>query len=459
MQREYQNKQRSMFRMIVHLAWPAILEQLFQSIVGYADTAMVGQLGAQASATVGLTTTVVWLVCAPMWAMSVGIVACISRAMGAGEEEKVKTAVSQAIIISLVLGAVLLALTLLASPALPALLGADPEIRRAASWYFAIICMPMLFRVASVMFGGVLRGIGEMKQPMLINAAMNLLNILLNFILIYDTGSFNVAGIRLPFWGAGLGVYGAAIATAISFVFGGTMMFVSVMKNPLVRPRKLLVYDRLVMRQCVHVGIPVMMERVTASLGQVVFSALVTSLGTVALATHSIALTAEQLFYMFGYGMQAAAATLAGNALGEGNRRKLDHMSVTVTIMTVILMTLSGIVLFLMADKMMAIFTPDPEVIAGGAVVLRIVAVSEPMFGLRIILEGLFNGVGQTKQPFIDSVFSMWAVRVLSTAVCVHVLNLGLNAVWCCMVADNITCAVLLAYQYYWGKWKEKLGI
>lgn len=450
-------ERRVLFAAICHLAWPAILEQAFQAIVMYVDTAMVGQLGAHASASVGLTTTVVWLMCSPMWAMGVGIVACVSRAMGAGERDRVRAAVSQTAIITVILSLVLAAVTLGISPVLPVLMGADPEIRSDASWYFAIICMPMLFRVASILFAAVLRGIGEMKKPMLINTLMNLVNIVLNYLLIYDSGVLRIGGLAIPHWGAGLGVRGAAIATALSFVLGGTLMFVTVMRHAEIRPARLFAYHASVMNQCIRIGIPVMFQRVTTCLGQVVFSMLVTSLGTVALATHSIALTVEELFYIFGYGMQAAATTLAGNALGERNRRKLEQMSVMVTIMTVALMTMSGTLLFLLANPMMRIFTKDAAVIAGGTVVLRIVAVSEPLFGMRIILEGLFNGVGETKLPFWDSVLTMWAVRVLFTAICVNIFHLGLEAVWCCMVADNVSCALLLAVQYYGGKWKERL--
>lgn len=448
-----------MFAAICHLAWPAILEQAFQAIVVYVDTAMVGQLGAQASASVGLTTTVVWLVCSPIWAMGVGIVACVARAMGAGDTERVKDAVSQTAIITVVLSVILGILTLGVSPVLPKLMGAEPEIHTESSWYFAIICMPMLFRVASILFASVLRGVGEMKRPMLINTLMNIMNIVLNFLLIYESGVIRIGGLSVPHWGAGLGVRGAAIATAVSFVAGGSLMFLSVMRNARLRPAKLFAYQASVMNQCVRVGIPVMFQRVATCLGQVVFSMLVTSLGTVALATHSIALTVEELFYIFGYGMQAAATTLAGNALGEGDRKKLDHMSLIVTIMTVALMTLSGALLFVLARPMMGIFSKNAAVIAGGTVVLRIVAVSEPLFGLRIILEGLFNGVGETKLPFWDSVFTMWAVRVLFTAICVFAFHLKLEAVWCCMVADNVSCALLLAVQYYRGGWKQRLGL
>ena len=110
-------------------------------------------------------------------------------------------------------------------------------------------------------------------------------------------------------------------------------------------------------------------------------------------------------------------------------------------------------------NAMMSIFTQDPQVIKYGSSVLRIVAVSEPMFGALIILEGIFNGVGDTKAPFYACLFSMWCVRVFSTYLCVFVFKLGLNAVWVCMVADNMARFIILLTRFINGRWKQNLKL
>ena len=136
-------------------------------------------------------------------------------------------------------------------------------------------------------------------------------------------------------------------------------------------------------------------------------------------------ITAEQACYIPGYGMQAAASTLAGNSLGENNADKFRQVTKLITAIAVVLMTITGLCLFLFPGFMMSIFTSDAEVINGGIRVLRIVAVSEPVFAALIILEGIFNGIGDTKAPFFFSILSMWGVRIAGTCLCLFLLDTG----------------------------------
>ena len=449
---------KKMIIAIFTLAWPSVVEQALQTIVQYADSAMVGRIGAQASAAVGLTTTVTWLINGPFFAMGIGVLAYISMSIGAQKYDKAKAAAEQSVIITAVLGISIGILTLLSSPFLPKWLGADKSIQKEASLYFAIICIPMIFRASSIIFGAVIRATGDMKTPMLVNLTMNIVNVILNFLLIYSSRFLIIGNFKIFIYGAGLGVTGSAIATAISYSISGTLMFICLYKNKSVSPKgQKIKLNKPIMKKCIHVGFPVTLERVTTCLGQVVFTSLVTRLGTLAFAAHSIALTAEQAFYIPGYGMQASAATLAGNALGERNEKKLHHISITILGMAVAVMTVTGALLFIFPNTMMSIFTQDMTVISSGASALRIVAVSEPMFGALIILEGIFNGVGDTKTPFFISLFSMWGIRIISTYLCVAVLGLGLNAVWLCMVADNVVRFILLLVRFISGRWKLKL--
>ena len=186
---------------------------------------MVGQIGAQASAAVGLTTSTTWLINSPMFAFGVGVLACISEALGANDKDRAKTAGCQAVYITLVLGVLLGAVTLAVSPVLPEWLGAEQAVRQDASVYFSIICLPMVFRASSIVFGAVLRGAGDSKSPMLANLCMNAVNVVLNFILIYSPRSITLFGKSIPVWGASMGITGAAVATAVAYVVGGSLMF------------------------------------------------------------------------------------------------------------------------------------------------------------------------------------------------------------------------------------------
>lgn len=445
---------KDLLKRIFILAWPAMLEQTLQTVVQYADSAMVGQMGAAASAAVGLSSPVNWLVNAPMFAMGVGFLACISRSLGAKDEETARTAAMQSIFAAVVMGLGLMILTLAVSPFLPGWLHADAEIYDTAAHYFFIVSLPMLFRSATIIFSSCLRAAGDTRTPMRVSLLMNLTNICFNALLIFPTGTVRLGNLVLP--GAGLGVEGAAIATALSYLVSGTLMFLALMRSPALslKGRKLKL-NKPVMGQCVRIGMPAVFTRISVCLGHVVFLSQVSGLGTIPLAAHSLALTAEEAVYLPGFGMQAAASTLAGNAAGEGDEAFLRGVTRACTAVAVMIMTVLGGLMFLFAEPLLGIFTPDQQVIAAGASVLRIVAVVEPIYAVSIILEGVFNGVGDTRAPFYFNLFTMWGIRILSTALCLNVFHLGLNAVWCCMGADNVTRAILFVIRYGKGKWKK----
>ena len=196
-----------------------------------------------------------------------------------------------------------------------------------------------------------------------------------------------------------------------------------------------------------------------ACLGLVVYTSLIAWLGTVAVAAHSIAITAEQAFYIPGYGMQMAAATLCGFSAGEKDEKKLTQYALAICVIAVLLMGLMSTLLFFAPGMILSIFTRDAAVIALGIRLLRIVAFSEPFFAAAIIMEGVFNGVGDVKVPFAISLATMWGVRIVCTFVVVQFLHLGLPQVWLCMVADNVTRCILLLVRYFGGWWKKPLGL
>lgn len=435
--------------MIMTLALPTIIEQALQTVVQYTDTAMVGRLGASASAAVGLTTSITWLVNSPMFAAGIGVLACTARFWGSKDKEAVRMTGVQALYLVLIVGVTEGILFTAASSHIPGWLGAEASIQKEAGLYFTIVSLPMLFRASNLILSSALRGVKDMKTPMKVNLLINLMNIVLNYFLIYETRTIIAAGIKMTMPGAGLGVAGAAAATAISQTAGGILMFAAFMRNDKIGVRTgKLKWNSDIMKRCVFIGIPVALERLCVSLGHVTFTSFVTHLGTTAFASHSIAMTAEQAFYIPGHGMQAAASTLVGNAIGEKDAAKLKKVSKQLIMIAFCMMTFTGALLFIFPQPLMRLFTPDAQVIKGGVTVLRIVALSEPVFGVVIMLEGIFNGAGDTKMPFVISMVSMWGVRLVSTWICIHVFGLGLTAVWLCMIADNVCRFILLTAKY-----------
>lgn len=450
---------KEILRVIWVLAWPTVLEEALNTGVQYIDTAMVGRIGVQATAAVGLTASAVWLLTGSFTAIGVGVLSCIAKAIGAEDYEKAKTACTQSVILTLVCGIIIGAIALGISPFLPGWLGAKPDVERDAFLYFFITSIPMVFRAAASIFGAALRATGNTKTPMQVTTLSIISKVVLNYFLINSTHAVSFGPISFTIWGAGLNLLGAAIASSICFFANGVLMFIALCRSPFftIRCTKIRLC-KPVMGECIRIGLPIAAQRTTIYFGHIIFTALVSRLGTIAIATHSIALIAEEAFYIPGYGMQAAAATLAGNAVGEKNAKKLRKVSITITLMAAFIITILSILLFIFPDTVMAIFTKDSQVIAGGSAILRIVAVSEPLFAVSIIMEGIFNGIGDVKTPFIISVFSMWSIRILFTYLCVVQFGLGLNAVWICMVGDNVTRCILLSSGFFRRNWQSHIN-
>ncbi len=443
-----------MIGIIMALAWPTMLEQLMQTAVQYIDTAMVGSLGTQATAAVGATTTVNWLFGSSISALGVGFLAFIARILGAGDVEKAKRAVSQAVLTVLVVGCAFTALTLSLSGVIPALMQVDESIRALSGQYFFILYLPMLPRTASIIFGTVLRAAGDTKTPMKVGVLVNLVNVAFNFLLIYPTRTKTLLGLDILIPGAGLGVIGAAIASAIAFAVGGICITVALLKHPVVSPRGASIRpDMTILRPCLKVALPNMLQRFGTSLGYVAFAAMINSLGEVATAAHTIANTVESAFYIPGYGMQTAAATLAGNAYGAKDKQRMKDLSQMFIPIEITLMILSGSLLFIFAPALMRIFSHSDAVISLGTTVLRMVAVSEPFYGFSIIIEGMMQGVGNTKKPFVFNIVGMWLVRIVGTLICTQRLGFGLVSAWACMIAHNMLLFVLFMICYVTSSW------
>ena len=454
MKRRHTQLNMRMIAVILSLAWPTMLEQLMQTAVQYIDTAMVGALGTDATAAVGATSTVNWLVGSTISALGIGFLSYIAKACGAGDKAAAKRAASQAVLVVLVAGILFTVLTLSLSARVPVWMQVDERIRDLSAQYFFILYAPMLPRTAIIIFGTILRSAGDTKTPMKVGVMMNLINVVLNYLLIFATRTVSVFGITFTMPGAGLGVIGAALASAIAFTFGGIYLTVVLWRHPLVSPKgESLRPDVSILKPCMRVAFPNMFQRFGTSLGYVAFAALINSLGEVSTAAHTIANTVESLFYIPGYGMQTAAATLAGNAYGANDNRRMEDLAAMFIPIEVILMIFSGGALFLSAPYLVGLFSQSDEVIRLGTTVLRMVAVSEPFYGFSIIIEGMMLGVGKTKQPFVYNIIGMWGIRIVGTFICTQLLGFGLISAWACMIAHNMLLFVLFLIDYIRGSW------
>lgn len=430
------------------LALPVMLEQLMDTLTQYVDTAMVGALGTVATAAVGSTTTVSWLIGSTISGLGVGLLAIIARSIGAGNREQASRAAGQAVSLVLITGLLFTALTMALADLVPVWMRADESIRPDASAYFRIVYSTLLFRTARIIFGTVLRASGDTKTPMRVGIGVNVINVVLNFLLIYDTRTLTLGGYAVRVWGAGLGVRGAAWATAAAVALGGIVLTLRLWFHREISPRGCSILpDREIMLPCLRVAVPNVLQRFCTSLGYVVFAAMINDLGAISTAAHTVANTVESAFYVPGYGMMAAAGTLTGNCLGAGDEQRFRQLSHRLVVLELLMMGVSGGLLFAFAPQLVQLFSKDEAVIRLGAAVLRMVALSEPFYGVSIVTEGMLQGAGKTKMPFLLSTGSMWLVRIVGTFICVELLGMGLESAWGCMIANNL--CLMACFQIY----------
>lgn len=273
---------KEVLRMLVTLSIPTLLEEVLRTLLQYVDTAMVGRLGEQATAAVSVTTTITWLINSISGAAGVAVLAMISRAVGCGNEKQIRKISEQALLLTVFFGVLTGGVSILLSPYIPVWMGAEEAIQREASVYFMIISLPMVFRSAGIILGAAIRGTKDTKTPMLISIGSNLLNAVLNYLLIYT---------------AGLGVTGAAAASAASYTVSGLLMFIAYRKNKKLCWRwKSFRADGQLLKECADIGVPVLGTNMASCLGYVVFAGLVSGMGTAVFAAHSIALRRRRSF-------------------------------------------------------------------------------------------------------------------------------------------------------------------
>ncbi len=441
---------------VLRLSFPAIFENLTATMMQITNMIMVGGLGASATATVAVNSAPTWVINSLVMAVGVGSTALVARSTGAKQPSGAEAACVQTFLLGLFTGAVLSVLTYFLAPMIPIWMHADPSLYSEATVYMRILSFGFLPYYTGVVLASALRGAGDMATPMKVSATVSLLNILAGFFLIYPSRHISFLSLSIPVWGAGLGVRGAAIATSVTTGLSGIWLVYAVLrkKSCLKLRRNKLHPDFPLILKLLTVGTPAALERLSISLGQVIFIGMVAALGTAQLAAHHLVVTIESLSYMPGYGFAAAASTLVGQSLGAEeplSARLRGALSIRLCVLT---MSLIGVALFLLASWWMTIFTPDMEVRQIGASLLRICSLEQPATALYLVSSGALRGAGETRVPFLIAFGSMGLRLVLAYIFIMH-LNMGTQGAWWAMVIDLWVRGLLTYACFRKGRWIE----
>lgn len=446
--------------LVLRLSGPAVMAQLSSIIMQYIDATMVGSLGANASASIGLVSTTTWLFGGLISAVSVGFSVQVAHSIGAGDFVKARAILRQSLISVGVFGIVAAVIGIAISGHLPYWLGGDAAICADSSAYFLIYASFLPLFQMYVLSGGMLRSSGNMRIPSILSVLMCLLDVVFNFFLIFPTREINISGASLTMPGAGLGVEGAAWGTGLAelvvAVFLLTYLCTRSKDLKLVGERGSFMPTAKTLRNALKISLPMGIERAVMCGAQIMSTVIVAPLGIVAIAANSFAITAESLCYMPGYGVADAATTLVGQSYGAG-RKDLTERFATITVsLGMAVMGLMGVVLYFGAPYIMSTLTPVEEILTLGADVLRIEAFAEPMFAAAIVCYGVFVGMGNTLVPSLMNFFSMWSVRLTLAASLAPMM--GLRGVWLAMCIELCFRGVIFLIRLVMVLRKERYG-
>lgn len=450
---------RQQFQLAAYLSVPAILAQFSSIAMEYIDASMVGSLGANASASIGLVSTTTWLFGGVCAAAATGFSVQVAHLIGAGDFVRARKVLRQSVTALTVFGLLMAALGVAVSGALPRWLGGDEVIRRDSTLYFRIFSSFLPALQLNFLAGGMLRCSGNMRVPSLLNVLMCLLDVIFNFFLIFPTREMILFGSPVVVPGAGLGVEGAALGTvSAETVTCGLMLWYLFRRSPMLKltgETGRFLPQRSTLCNAARIGLPMGLEHIAICSAQIMTTVIVAPLGVIAIAANSFAIIAESLCYMPGYGISEAATTLVGQSLGAGRVRLLRRFSNITVISGMTIMGLMGVVLYVAAPQIIGVMTSVEEIRVLGVEILRIEAYAEPMFAAAIVTYGVFVGVGNTLVPSLMNLFSIWGVRLVLASLLAP--TMGLKGVWLAMSIELCFRGLIFLIRLWRGKWIGKL--
>lgn len=428
---------QSQISRVWQLSVPAILTQITTIAMQYIDSAMVGNLGANASAAIGLVSTTTWLMSGVGSAVSAGFSVQVAQYIGAGEPHNARRVIKHGFLTALITSLLIMLLGIAISNPLPRWLGGSPDLWKDASAYFLVFALTMPFMELNWLASGFLQSAGNMVVPSILNSTMCVLDVVFNALFI---PRFGVLGAAL---GTGLA------AVVVCFI---ELWFCCIRYEPLRLNRKeKCPLDVSILRRAVKIGIPVGAESMAMSGASVVSTMIIAPLGAVSIAAHSFAITAESLCYMPGYGIATAAATLVGQSIGAKNHRLARRYGYITVIFGSAVMALTGVIMFAGCPLVFRLLTPVQEVRTVAAQILRIGLIAEPLYGVSMVASGALRGAEDTLVPSLLNLFSIWVVR-LGLAVLL-VPSYGIHGMWIAMATELCVRGLLLLYRQMHSKY------
>jgi putative MATE family efflux protein len=438
----------SVNRAIVLLAVPMVLEMAMESLFGIVDIFFVAHLGADATATVGITEGMLVLVMAVAFGLSMGATAVVARRVGEHDKDGAAEAAVQCILIGLGFALLILSIALPFAPRLLAWMGAGPQILAVGSLYTRIMLSTSGIIVLLFLINAVFRGAGDAAIAMRVLWLANLINLCLDPCLIRGIGPFPK-----------LGVTGAAVSTSIGRSIGVLFQLYMLSKGSAhleVLKKHIRVKLKLMWNILEVAGVGVL-QLLVATASWLAMVRLIQSFGSQATAGYTVAIRIVIFSTLPSWGLGSAAATLVGQNLGAKQPERAEQSVWRASFFNAVFLAVVSVVFLIWAPQLVSIFSADPQVVRYGANCLRIISLCYVLWAYGEVIVQAFNGAGDTWTPTLINFFVYWVVQLPLAFILAFKFNFGPNGAYYGILTAEILLALIGIYVFRKGKWKEKV--
>ena len=425
-------------RRLIDYSLPAVFENILQTSVGFVDSVLIAKISLVAVSAVSLVNGVMAVYQAVFIALAVAVATVVSNAAGARASKAVSENVRQSIALSLMVGVILSLLSLvLAHPILRAM-GASGDILQQGIIFFRVIAGTSVLIVLMTVLGQLIRTAGQTRTPLTINLIVNILNFCLDFILIFGLFGF-----------PRLGILGAGIGTALSRLIGVGLLFHKLQQTSHRLQGPIFSRDQHIFKtEIVKSAFPIMGERLMMRLGDIVIFVIIIAYGSKVFAGNAIGETITAYNYLPAFGFATGASILIARAYGAKDHLEIRKLTKTSFVMTTIISTLVGGIIFAFSTFILNFFTFDAVAVSAAQVVILISFVSEPIVAGVIIYTAALQAMGDAKTPFYATMFGMWVIRIGIAWLLGTAFGWGIWGVWIATVLDNIFRLIVLKLVY-----------
>lgn len=439
-------------KVILLLAIPAVIENFFQTFIGFVDVYFVSKIGLAEVSAIGATNALLAIYFAVFMAIGVASNVRVANALGAKKVERARHIAQQALILSVLFGIFTGVVTLLFARPLLMLMGLEEQVLDIGETYFKIVAIPSVFISLMFVLSANLRGAGDTRSPMKASIIINIIHAALGYVLIFGIWIFPE-----------MGVSGAAWATVASRILGTLILIYYNQRSGVLAFRKdFWAVDWQHQKELASLGSPAAGERFIMRAGQIVYFGFIVSLGTSVFAAHQIAGNVEVISYMVGYGFATAVTVLAGQQIGAGNIDEAVSYTKIGTWMAAGLMGIMGALLFILGEWAGSLFSEDPTVVSKIGDALKVSGVFQPFLAVLLTLTGAYQAANNTKFPMYLTAAGMWAIRTALVYFLGIYLGWGLLGVWIAIGFDIIFRAGVLTIKFVRGNWmrlEEKVDV